>query len=86
MVEMALMLPFLLGFAGAATDFARAYQASITLESSVRNAAEFVALNSADSTTAGADALRVSAWRAPASPASRPAADLIPTRPAWRRT
>ena len=59
MVEMALMLPFLLGFAGAATDFARAYQASITLESSVRNAAEFVALNSADSTTAGIDALRV---------------------------
>ena len=59
MVEMALILPFLLGFAGAATDFARAYQASITLESSVRNAAEFVALNSADSTTAGTDALRV---------------------------
>ena len=59
LVEMALILPFLLGFAGAATDFARAYQASISLESSVRNAAEYVALNSADSTTAIADALRV---------------------------
>jgi hypothetical protein len=59
LVEMALLLPFLLGFAGAATDFARAYQASITLESGVRNAAEFVALNSADSTNASADALRV---------------------------
>jgi Flp pilus assembly protein TadG len=56
---MALILPFLLGFAGAATDFARAYQASITLESGVRNAAEYVALNSADSTAAGVDALRV---------------------------
>ena len=56
---MALILPFLLGFAGAATDFARAYQASITLESSVRNAAEYVALNSTDSTAAFSDALRV---------------------------
>jgi Flp pilus assembly protein TadG len=59
LVEMALILPFLLGFAGAATDFARAYQASITLESSVRNAAEYVALNSADATTATTDAVRV---------------------------
>lgn len=56
---MALILPFLVGVAGAATDFARAYQASITLESGVRNAAEYVALNSADSTAASSDALRV---------------------------
>ncbi|HEX3220214.1 MAG TPA: TadE/TadG family type IV pilus assembly protein [Candidatus Limnocylindria bacterium] len=59
MVEMALILPFLLAFVGGATDFARAFQASITLESSARNAAEYVAGNSADSTAAQADATRV---------------------------
>lgn len=59
LVEMALILPFLLAFVGGATDFARAFQASITLESSVRNAAEYVALYSADSTAAGTDAKRV---------------------------
>jgi Flp pilus assembly protein TadG len=59
MVEMALILPFLLAFVGGATDFARAFQASITLESSARNAAEYVAGNSADSTAAQTDATRV---------------------------
>jgi len=59
MVEMALILPFLLAFVGGATDFARAFQASITLESGVRNAAEYVAANSADSTAAQTDATRV---------------------------
>jgi Flp pilus assembly protein TadG len=59
LVEMALILPFLLAFAGAATDFARAYQASMTLESGVRNAAEYVATNSATSTAAATDARRV---------------------------
>jgi Flp pilus assembly protein TadG len=56
---MALILPFLLAFAGGATDFARAYQASITLESAVRNAAEYVATNSLDATAAATDARRV---------------------------
>jgi Flp pilus assembly protein TadG len=59
MVEMALILPFLLAFVGGATDFARAFQASITLESAARNAAEYVAGNSADSTAAQTDATRV---------------------------
>jgi Flp pilus assembly protein TadG len=56
---MALILPFLLAFAGGATDLARAYQAWLTIESAARNAAEFVATNSADSTAALTDARRV---------------------------
>jgi Flp pilus assembly protein TadG len=59
MVEMALILPFLLAFAGGATDFARAYQASITIESAVRNAAEYVATNSLNATVAATDARRI---------------------------
>jgi Flp pilus assembly protein TadG len=53
---MALILPFLLAFAGGATDLARAYQAWLTIESAARNAAEVVATNSADATTALSDA------------------------------
>lgn len=56
---MALILPFLLAFAGGATDLARAYQAWLTIESAARNAAEFVATNSADSTAALATARQV---------------------------
>ena len=56
---MALILPFLLAFAGGATDLARAYQAWLTLESAARNAAEYTATNSADSTVALTDARRV---------------------------
>jgi Flp pilus assembly protein TadG len=47
---MALILPFLLAFAGGATDLARAYQAWLTIESAARNAAEYVATNPADTT------------------------------------
>jgi Flp pilus assembly protein TadG len=53
---MALILPFLLAFAGGATDLARAYQAWLTIESAARNAAEYVATNSADAATALTDA------------------------------
>jgi Flp pilus assembly protein TadG len=56
---MALILPFLLAFAGGATDLARAYQAWLTIESASRNAAEFVATNSADAATALSDARHV---------------------------
>jgi Flp pilus assembly protein TadG len=49
---MALILPFLIGFAGGATDLARAYQAWLTIESAARNAAESVATNPADTTSA----------------------------------
>jgi len=59
LVELALILPFLVAFAGGATDLARAYQASMTLESGVRNAAEYVAGHSATSTAATTDARRV---------------------------
>lgn len=56
---MALILPFLLAFAGGATDLARAYQAWLTIESAARNAAEFAATNSADATVALTDAQRI---------------------------
>lgn len=72
LVEMALILPFLLAFAGAAMDFARAYQASMTLESGVRNAAEYVAGNSATSTAALTDARRVVCLEAKVVPGFTP--------------
>jgi Flp pilus assembly protein TadG len=56
---MAIILPMLLGLAGAATDLARAYQAQITIESAVRNAAEWVAPNSATAAAAATDARRI---------------------------
>jgi len=59
LVELALILPFLLAFAGGATDLARAYQAWLTIDSAVRNAAEYVASNSANATVALTDAKRV---------------------------
>lgn len=59
LVELALILPFLLAFAGGATDLARAYQAWLTIESAVRNAAEYVAVNSANATVGATDAQRI---------------------------
>ena len=56
LAELAIILPFLLAFVGGATDLARAYFASITLESAVRNAAEEVASYSSGATDALSDA------------------------------
>ena len=56
---MALILPFLLAFAGGATDLARAYQAWLTVESAARNAAEYAATNSATAAIALTDAKSV---------------------------
>jgi Flp pilus assembly protein TadG len=78
LVEMALILPFLLGFAGAAADFARAYQASMTLESGVRNAAEYVATNSLNASTAVTDARRVVCIEAAVAPGFTPGTGLNP--------
>jgi Flp pilus assembly protein TadG len=78
LVELALILPFLLAFAGAATDFARAYQASMTLESGVRNAAEYVAANSANATAAATDARRVVCLEATVVPGFTPGTGLNP--------
>lgn len=59
LVELALILPFLLAFAGGATDLARAYQAWLTIDSAVRNAAEYVATYSANATAGATDAKRI---------------------------
>jgi Flp pilus assembly protein TadG len=59
LVEFALILPFLLAFAGAGTDLARAYQAWLTLESAARNAAEYAATSSVDASGAQTDAQRI---------------------------
>jgi len=56
---MALILPFLLAFAGGATDLARAYQAWLTIESAARNAAEYTATNSVDAASALVDAKQI---------------------------
>ena len=78
LVEMALILPFLVAFAGAATDLARAFQASMTLESGVRNAAEYVATNSLDATVAATDARRVVCLEATVVPGFTPGTGLNP--------
>lgn len=78
LVEMALILPFLLAFAGGATDFARGYQAWMTLESGVRNAAEYVATNSADATTAATDARRIVCLEATVVPGFTPGTGTSP--------
>jgi Flp pilus assembly protein TadG len=78
LVEMALILPFLLAFAGGATDFARAYQASLTLESAVRNAAEYVATNSATATAAATDARRVVCLESTVVPGFTPGTGVTP--------
>jgi Flp pilus assembly protein TadG len=44
-VEFAILLPVLLGLAGASSDFARIYQKDISLSAATRDAAEFVATN-----------------------------------------
>ena len=53
MAEFALLLPVMLAFLGLTIDFARVFQAWITLESATRDAAEYAATNA----TTGADAL-----------------------------
>jgi Flp pilus assembly protein TadG len=75
---MALILPFLLALTGAATDFARAFQASMTLESGVRNAAEYVATNSLDATAGDTDARRVVCLEARVAPGFTPGTGLNP--------
>lgn len=78
LVELALILPFLLAFAGAATDFARGYQAWLTLESGVRNAAEYVATNSVNATAAATDARRVVCLEATRIPGFTPGTGATP--------
>jgi Flp pilus assembly protein TadG len=47
--EFALLLPVMLAFLGLTIDFARVFQAWITLESATRDAAEYAATNGTDS-------------------------------------
>jgi Flp pilus assembly protein TadG len=57
--EFALVLPILLGLVGGGIDFARAFAASIALESAARNAAEAAAFESLTLTEAQAKAREV---------------------------
>lgn len=50
--EFALLLPVMLAFLGLTIDFARVFQAWITLESATRDAVEYAATNSTDSSDA----------------------------------
>lgn len=71
LVEMALILPFLLAFAGGAFDLSRAYAAWLTIESATRNAAEYVASNSA-AAAAATDARSIVCLEAREVPGFRP--------------
>lgn len=59
LAEFALVLPLLITLTGAAMDFARVYQASITLQGATRNAAEYAATRSADMAGAQTEARRI---------------------------
>jgi Flp pilus assembly protein TadG len=59
LAEFALILPILVAIVGGAIDLARVYQASLTLESATRNAAESTATSSLDVTGAQSEAQRV---------------------------
>ncbi|HVM19769.1 MAG TPA: TadE/TadG family type IV pilus assembly protein [Egibacteraceae bacterium] len=59
LAEFALILPLLITLTGAAMDFARVYQASITLQTATRNAAEFTATRSVSQSGAQTEAQRV---------------------------
>lgn len=59
LVEFAIILPLLLAFLGATVDFARLYQAWVTLQSATRDAAEYAATSATTATQAGTDAQRV---------------------------
>ena len=52
MTEFALLLPVMLAFFGVTIDFARIFQAWITLDSATRDAAEYAASNATDSADA----------------------------------
>ena len=53
LVEFAILLPFILLLVGGTIDLARVFGASITLESAVRNAAEYVASSKTDARSDG---------------------------------
>lgn len=57
--EFALILPILIALTGGAMDFARIYQASITLQSATRNAAEYAATVASSQSQAQTEARRV---------------------------
>ena len=57
--EFGLILPLLLGMAGATLDFARLFQAYITLESATRDAAEYAATKDVTATDASGTAQRI---------------------------
>lgn len=59
LVEFAIVLPLLAAMAGGAIDFARVFQASMTLQSATRAAAESAATTSLDATAAQTEAQRV---------------------------
>jgi hypothetical protein len=59
LVEFAILLPLLLAFVGVSLDFARVYQAWITLESATRDAAEYAATVAVSESVAETEARRL---------------------------
>lgn len=59
LVEFAIVLPLLAALSGGAIDFARVYQASMTLQSATRNAAEAAATVTTTNSAAQTEAQRV---------------------------
>lgn len=59
LAEFALILPLLVALTGGAMDFARVYQASITLQGATRNAAEYATTKTTTQSQAQTEARRV---------------------------
>jgi Flp pilus assembly protein TadG len=68
LVEFALILPLMLALVGVSLDFARVYQAWITLEGATRDAAEHVATTARTSAEAATEARRVVCLQAQSLP------------------
>lgn len=59
LAEFVLIVPFMLTFFGASLDFARVFQAWITLQGATRDATEYAASRATDASTAQSEARRV---------------------------
>lgn len=80
LAEFALILPLLVALTGGAMDFARVYQASITLQGATRNAAEYAASKTTTQSQAQVEARRVVCAEAQTVPGFAPGSGgSIPT-------
>jgi Flp pilus assembly protein TadG len=77
LVEFAMIVPVMLAFLAGALDMARVFNTWITLQAATRDAAEFVATNSTDATSAAAAARRVGSPPSSTENCSNPTVTIV---------